>query len=234
MFTIIGGDGKEYGPVTTDQVRSWIANGRANLDTKAKAAGSDEWRRLADFPEFGNPAGLPPVISDVSDIAHDDQLAAREARIGAALLNALVYFLGMIPGLKMMHAEMLRQNPDLARGAFVRVADLDLVALREGLVYAWVGLLVVMFIQFLLLGFRGQNLGKLAVRARVVRASDGAPAGFVRAGLLRFILPVTLFFFLNQYFLLGFVFLFVDLCFMFGAERRCLHDLIAGTKVAKR
>lgn len=64
MYTIIGGDGKEYGPVTTDQLRAWIAAGRANLDTKAKAEGTDAWQRLGDFPEFSAtpppmPAGAP-------------------------------------------------------------------------------------------------------------------------------------------------------------------------------
>jgi len=52
MFTIIGGDGKEYGPVTLQQVKSWIADGRANLDTKAKRTGDEEWQRLGDFPEI--------------------------------------------------------------------------------------------------------------------------------------------------------------------------------------
>lgn len=63
MFIIIGGDGKEYGPVTTAQVRNWIASGRANLETKAKAVGSDEWRRLEDFAEFGGVDALPPLIA---------------------------------------------------------------------------------------------------------------------------------------------------------------------------
>lgn len=55
MYTIIGGDGREYGPVTADQVRSWIAAGRANKETRVKAVGTDEWRTLADFPEFAGP-----------------------------------------------------------------------------------------------------------------------------------------------------------------------------------
>ncbi|MEO6004206.1 MAG: GYF domain-containing protein [Opitutus sp.] len=65
MFTIIGGDGKEYGPVTAEQLRAWIAAGRANLETKAKAAGSDEWRPLRDFPEFaGGPSvSTPPPLT---------------------------------------------------------------------------------------------------------------------------------------------------------------------------
>ena len=60
MFTILGGDGREYGPVTADQIRAWIAAGRANLETQAKAIGSAEWRRLADYAEFGA-VGAPPA-----------------------------------------------------------------------------------------------------------------------------------------------------------------------------
>jgi hypothetical protein len=56
MYTIIGGDGREYGPVTAEQIRSWIAGGRAKLETRAKAAGSDEWKTVADFPEL---TGIP-------------------------------------------------------------------------------------------------------------------------------------------------------------------------------
>ena len=82
MFTIIGGDGKEYGPVTTEQVRAWLAGGRANLDTKAKAAGSEEWRRVGDFPEFSG-AGVtppPPVATGPVDArAMADDLIARAA-----------------------------------------------------------------------------------------------------------------------------------------------------------
>ena len=64
MYTIIGGDGKEYGPVSAEQVRAWVAGGRANPETKIKAHGTDEWRRVADFPELtgtGVAAAPPPM-----------------------------------------------------------------------------------------------------------------------------------------------------------------------------
>ena len=72
MFTIIGGDGKEYGPVKLQQVKNWIADGRANLDTKAKRIGDEEWKRLGDFPEINTPAPAEvstaePAIPDPSD-----------------------------------------------------------------------------------------------------------------------------------------------------------------------
>ena len=72
MFTIIGGDGKEYGPVKLQQVKNWIADGRANLDTKAKRIGDEEWKRLGDFPEINTTAPAEvstaePAIPDPSD-----------------------------------------------------------------------------------------------------------------------------------------------------------------------
>ena len=71
MFTILGGDGKEYGPVDTDQLRTWLAQNRANFDTRVKAVGTVEWRRLGDLPEFapltsaGGGAAVPPPFGDV-------------------------------------------------------------------------------------------------------------------------------------------------------------------------
>jgi hypothetical protein len=52
MYKIIGGDQKEYGPVTADELRRWIAEGRLNGQSQAQAEGGAEWRPLATFPEF--------------------------------------------------------------------------------------------------------------------------------------------------------------------------------------
>ena len=54
MFKLLGADQKEYGPVGADQIRKWIAQGRANARTKLQAAGSAEWKPLAEFPEFAD------------------------------------------------------------------------------------------------------------------------------------------------------------------------------------
>ncbi|MBL9199501.1 MAG: DUF898 family protein [Opitutaceae bacterium] len=62
MFTIIGVDGKEYGPVTADQIRQWITENRLTPAMQARREGETEWRRIADFAEFAPPA--PPVGAD--------------------------------------------------------------------------------------------------------------------------------------------------------------------------
>ena len=243
MFIIIGGDGREYGPATAEQVRGWIRAGRANLDTKARALGSEEWRRLGDFAEFAGPDAAPPIIGGAAAasaagvaggfVAVGAELAGLGARTGAALFNAFVYFLSMLPGSMMMSRELLERNPQLAQGGIPNLEELDLTGVAESVAWVWAGLLGAMLLQALLLTFRGQNLGKLLVGARVVRADNGEPAGFVRVVLLRYALPVTLIILLNGVLMLGFLFLLVDYVCMFREDRRCLHDLIAGTKVVR-
>jgi hypothetical protein len=65
-YQIVGADQKEYGPVTLEQLRQWIAEGRANAQTIVRL---DEgpWKPLSTFPEFaealGTSAPLPPGSS---------------------------------------------------------------------------------------------------------------------------------------------------------------------------
>jgi len=52
MYRIIGADGREYGPVTADQLREWIAEGRANAQTRAMVEGTAQWKPLIEYLEF--------------------------------------------------------------------------------------------------------------------------------------------------------------------------------------
>lgn len=52
MYKIIGGDQKEYGLISAEDMRKWIAEGRLNTQTLTKAEGDEEFRPLGGFPEF--------------------------------------------------------------------------------------------------------------------------------------------------------------------------------------
>lgn len=51
-YIIIGGDQKEYGPISADDVRQWIAEGRLNEQSLIKGEGDTEFRALGIFSEF--------------------------------------------------------------------------------------------------------------------------------------------------------------------------------------
>jgi hypothetical protein len=60
MYKIIGADQKEYGPITADQLRQWISEGRINANTKVQAEGSGVWKTVSELPEFGLTLPPPP------------------------------------------------------------------------------------------------------------------------------------------------------------------------------
>lgn len=224
MFTIIGGDGKEYGPVTADQIRAWIAGGRANFDTQAKAVGSEEWRRVGDFAEFTAPAEAPPTLA-----ADDSTLADRSLRLGAAVIDRLFGFVAALPGALLLGASFLRAVLEASRGGQLNMDDVDTGRAAIGGLVLGVGLLTLTIVQIWMITTRGQSIGKRIVGIRIVLARDGGPAGFVHGWLLRNLVPGII----SLLPWLGMMFVLVDIFFIFGPERRCVHDYIAGTRVVK-
>jgi hypothetical protein len=70
-YTVIGGDQKQYGAVTAEQLRKWILDGRVNPQSQVKAEGDEEFRPLSTFPEFadllgGGTAGSTPAAAPPS------------------------------------------------------------------------------------------------------------------------------------------------------------------------
>ena len=83
--------------------------------------------------------------------------------------------------------------------------------------------------QFWLLTARGQTLGKIVFDIRVVRTKDRLNGGFVANVLLR-VMAVAL---IGMIPYLGPLLAVADILYIFRGDRRCLHDLIAGTCVVK-
>ena len=88
MYKIIGADGREYGPVTTEQLRQWIRDGRANAQTKVQVGGATEWKALTEYSEFadllasaGGGSGVPPVVGAVDPEALAAQILTRDYTI---------------------------------------------------------------------------------------------------------------------------------------------------------
>lgn len=115
MYKILGGDGREYGPVTAETLRQWINEGRANALTQIKPEGATAWQALSSLPELADifgapPAGSPPSIGAFStDPAaatgvHDGDyeldiggcigrsFEVFKANMGPMLLATLIYF----------------------------------------------------------------------------------------------------------------------------------------------
>lgn len=92
MYTVIGGDGKEYGPITGEDLRRWVAEGRLNPQSLAKAESDAAFRTLATFPEFSHLFGI--AAAPGSGVA--PPLAAGDGGRGAAQDKIRVPAIGLM------------------------------------------------------------------------------------------------------------------------------------------
>jgi len=61
-----GGDGKEYGPVSAEQLRQWALEGRANAQTQVRPADGTEFVAFGMVAELTVPSSIPasrPVVN---------------------------------------------------------------------------------------------------------------------------------------------------------------------------
>jgi len=67
MFTILGSDGKEYGPISPEQLRQWIREGRAGGSTQVRCADDPHWASLHSLAEFADIFQAPPTLNRSSE-----------------------------------------------------------------------------------------------------------------------------------------------------------------------
>jgi uncharacterized RDD family membrane protein YckC len=157
-----------------------------------------------------NPYAAPD--SDVS-VAETTELASRGARFGGAMIDALIGGLIVYP---LMYVS-----------GFLDKSMAGTVTTMEAIGFAIVSFLGFLALHGYLLAKHGQTIGKRLVKTRIVSVEDGAILPFGKVIALRY-LPISI---ATQIPVVGVLLGFVDALFVFRNDRRCVHDLIAGTKV---
>lgn len=223
-YKIIGGDGREYGPATLEEIRQWCTDGRVASGTPVWRGDEQRWQPAGlwdelkwDLPKPTAPVAAPPVVEPLRPAGFWIRLAAYF--FDTVMLTCLLALitspwtaeLGKLQNDAMAQIEALSQHrtttPDMA------------VIFRFWLVTLAVNL-PVSFIYFV--GFntlRGATPGKHIFGLRVLGA-DGARLTFGRAAIrhcAEWLSALTL----------GASFLLVALT----PNKRALHDLLARTQV---
>jgi len=97
MYRILGSDQQEYGPVSADDVRRWIVEGRANASTMLRAEGSTEWRPLGEWSEFADVLTSPTASAPPPSPHPLPASAPPPARTnGLALASLILGILGVV------------------------------------------------------------------------------------------------------------------------------------------
>ena len=82
MYKMIGADGRQYGPVSAEQLRQWMTEGRAGPHTLVQIEGETDWKPLVTVPEFAPPpaSSVPPLLPR----------PRRRSKLAAGLLGILL------------------------------------------------------------------------------------------------------------------------------------------------
>lgn len=237
MISILGADGKSYGPVSVEQIRAWIAEGRASLETLGQRHGDSEWLRLGDFHEFNPslppplpkaPPALPTAMLDAEELieeglgATERPLATRFKRLVASVIDTFLSLFFALPGAFMLTMGILQDATP-----FEELMQKNFAGHEDSLSLIFAGMLIPAVVQIFLLSLRGQTVGKYLLQVQIVRHEDESRAGLWRAVMLRGMVPALI----GTLPYVGFFFTLVNVFFIFREDRRCLHDHIAGTKV---
>lgn len=102
MYQILGGDGKEYGPVTAETLRQWVNEGRAGGQSQVRPEGAAGWQALSSLPEFAPLfAAAPPGMTAASGGRPVAPAPNSGLAITALVLGITGFFCGItaLPGL---------------------------------------------------------------------------------------------------------------------------------------
>lgn len=162
---------------------------------------------------YAAPSAPPPLPSSAYDWSEDRTIKADPwIRLVARIIDNALMFACFLP--MFVTAAM---NPGNKEPTGMELAGIGLSFLIA---------LALFIYQLVLLSQTSQTLGKRWMRIKIVR-NDGSDASFGRIFGLRMLVNGLI----EQVPCLGALYLLVNVLWIFGQESRCLHDLLADTKV---
>jgi hypothetical protein len=166
MYKIIGSNQLEYGPLTAEQLRQYIVEGRADANTQTKYEGTENWKPLSSFPEFASalniapPGYVHPSATTITTTSPKNNGMAITSLVFGLLsfflgwlccLGPLFSLLGVIFGF--VGISQINKNPNVQTGKGMAIS---------GIILSVIGLVVsvIIILIFGLLGALGDALNK--------------------------------------------------------------------------
>jgi uncharacterized RDD family membrane protein YckC len=142
-------------------------------------------------------------------------LASRGKRLGGAMIDGIISMVIIVPIM-------------LATGVLQRLFTGKGMTIGQQAAFFVVGWIVFLLLNGYLLLNRGQTIGKVAMKTKIVDRSGNIP-NFGELLVLRYLVLGLV----AQIPIIGGLAGLVDALFIFGTERRCVHDYMAGTRVVE-
>ena len=172
-----------------------------------------------------NPYAAPIAASELPTTPGDvpvEELAGRGTRFVAAFVDGLLASIIILP-------------VQYSTGYFQR-AQSGTLGVAESIAMPLLSVVILAVLHGYLLTSRGQSIGKLLMKIQIVDYNSGKLLPFVRVFVIRYLwlMPLSLIAAaipgtVDDMLVVPLV--YIDILMIFRADRRCLHDLLAGSKV---
>lgn len=158
-----------------------------------------------------------PPLTSAAPVANtsDNELASRWQRFCASLVDSVVSAVFALP-------------LALVLGTFEYVKARQQPPLHLTLIAALLGFIFFTIVHGYFLKKDGQTIGKRSLKIKIVDLNNVVPS-FSTIIFKRY-LPIGVILLIPK---VGALLSFIDILFIFGKNKRCVHDYIAGTKVIK-
>ncbi len=234
---------EQAGPYTLEQVNSMLASGQVQLNDLAWHDGLDQWQPLgqltsgrlhyspsgastpAPFNRTANPVNLHKIKTQST--SHSAPIASIGQRLLGAVIDNVLTLLAMFPVLQHLDFKAIENSS----GSMADMQTIINQSVSQNSIMLTGGLMLgLLLIQAILIITRGQSIGKIIMKTRIVdqttRVKTGAMNSFViRTMLINFGYNLPM---------IGIVVLLVDLgMLLFSEQRISLHDRLAKTLVVE-
>ena len=254
MQIYLARNNEQAGPYTLEQVNAMLSNQQIILTDLAWHEGMTNWLPLGQLTGgkmFYNPSQqritpiTTPFKTSVTNPVHTETvangatLAPVGRRLGAALIDYLI--LNLIVGmaffstmtveslnkLNTIFANELELISKSAKPDTTQILKTMITSIPESTLAAiGFAVLILTVFQIWLIASRGQTIGKILLKIKIVDEVSGEKTTFLRSVILRSVLVKYI-----GYNIVGSLLFFVDLVFLFTKQNRTLHDRLAKTLV---
>lgn len=215
-------NGSQYGPASLLELTNLIRSGSIKRDDLVWKQTMAQWGEAGHIPELAGlfqGRGGQRSAGGGQGPATDAVNASPGKRFAAQFLNGLMFF---IPVLILLFGFLLSGGLGMLSGEDIVTS----IAMILSLAIAGLSFIAIVITNFVMLLKHSQSIGKYWMKIQIVSIEDDRPADAAKTILLRFLVNgfLTTIFSWTLYPI-------IDPLFVFREDRRCIHDLIAGTRV---
>lgn len=244
MQIYLARNNQQAGPYTLEQVNQMLATQQVLLTDLAWHSGMSEWHPLGELTRGKlkyEPEGYPPIdIHQTTDnrqnhtfakqsVVQSTTLATINSRALAKIIDLLLWLPAFMLPSFFLTKETAGQIEKFQGSSFSPELQQQLLNAipTQGWQAMGIYIIAMLIIQAILLNSKGQSIGKLITKIKIVDAETEQRVNLTRIFLIRSIVFIILNLFAMP------IITILDYVLGFGNKRQTLHDRLAKTKVIK-